>query len=69
MPFITYEGPAFRSQEKREELIQALTDAVAQSVGVPQEDVVILIKEQGGPHMTKTGQAVSVAGKFLAGRS
>ena len=69
MPFITYEGPALRSQEKREELIRELTRVVAQSVGVAAEDVVILIKEQGGPHMTKTAQAVSVGGKFVAERS
>lgn len=66
MPFITYEGPLIPSQEKREELAQGITNCITKVLGIPSEDVVVLVKEQGGPHMSKTPRAVSVGGRFVS---
>ncbi len=65
MPFITYEGPQIRPMEKRRQLVQGSTSLVAELLEIPQGDVVVLIKEQGGPHMTKTPEAISVGGRIL----
>lgn len=67
MPFLTYEGPLIHSQEKKQELAQGITNCIAQVLGIPPEDVVLLIKEQGGPHMSKTPRAICVGGRFLSG--
>lgn len=65
MPLIMYEGPQLRSPEKRRKLVEGITSAVAHALEIPEEDVVVLVKEQGGPHMTKTPEAMAVGGKML----
>ena len=60
MPIIIFEGPALETDKKRE-LIRGLTDAAASATGLPPEQIITILHENGPGR-------VGVAGELLADR-
>lgn len=65
MPFITVEGPKFRDSAAKREYLKKLTELTAQSYGMANDTVVVLLKEMGGPHMFDSPQSIASGGKLL----
>lgn len=65
MPFITIEGPKFKDSAAKKEFLMKLTELTAQSYGMANDTVVVLLKEMGGPHMFDSAQAIASGGKLL----
>ena len=61
MPNITIEGPVIKDVDKKRILVQELTDASTKAYGLPQEAIIVLIKEN-------PPENVGVAGKLLIDR-
>lgn len=61
MPNITVDGPAIKDVEKKRILVQELTDAATKAYGLPQETIVVVIKEN-------SLENVAVGGKLLIDR-
>ena len=68
MALITIEGPQIGSPEIRKHLMKRITEAAARNWGISEEDVVVLIKEQGGAHMRDSSQSLSRGGRILTER-
>lgn len=58
MPIITIEGPKIEDLETRRALVRELTDAAARAYGLPQEKMIVLIRES-------TPDQVAVGGDLL----
>ena len=61
MPNITIEGPAIKELEKKRILVKKITDAAVEAYGLPEEVIVVLIKEN-------SPENVSVGGKLIIDR-
>ena len=61
MPNISIEGPVIEDVDKKRTLVQELTDAATKAYGLPQETIVVVIKEN-------SPENVSVAGKLIIDR-
>ena len=61
MPNITIEGPAIKELEKKRILVKKITDAAVEADGLPEEVIVVLIKEN-------SPENVSVGGKLIIDR-
>ena len=61
MPNISIEGPVIRDVDKKRILVQEVTDAATKTYGLPQETIVVLIKEN-------SPEDVGVAGKLIIDR-
>lgn len=68
MALITIEGPQIKSPEIRKQLMKEVTEVAARNWGISEEDVVVLVKEQGGAHMRDSAQSLSRGGKVLTER-
>ena len=62
MPNISIEGPVIENVDKKRILVQELTDAATKAYGLPQETIVVLIKEN-------SPENVGVAGKLIIDRT
>jgi 4-oxalocrotonate tautomerase len=61
MPNISIEGPDIEDVDKKRTLVQELTDAATKAYGLPQETIVVVIKEN-------SLENVGVAGKLIIDR-
>ncbi|MGA1871908.1 MAG: 4-oxalocrotonate tautomerase DmpI [bacterium] len=61
MPNITIEGPVIKDVNKKRTLVKELTDAAAKAYSLPQQTIVVLIKEN-------SPENVGVAGTLLIDR-
>ena len=61
MPNISIEGPVIKDIDKKRILVQEVTDAATKAYGLPQEVIVVLIKEN-------SPENVGVAGKLIIDR-
>jgi len=61
MPNISIEGPRIEDVDKKRILVQEMTDAASRAYGLPQEAIVVLIKEN-------SPENVGVAGKLIIDR-
>jgi len=61
MPNISIEGPVIEDVDKKRTLVQELTDAATKAYGLPQETIVVVIKEN-------TPENVGVVGKLIIDR-
>ncbi|TAK32850.1 MAG: 4-oxalocrotonate tautomerase [Chloroflexota bacterium] len=66
MALITIEGPQIRPPEYRKELVREITELAAQHWGIGIEEVVVLIKEQGGAHMRESAGSLARGGVLLS---
>lgn len=58
MPNITIDGPPLRDLDKKRQLVQTVTAAAVKAFGLPQEAMVVILKEN-------PPENVAVAGKLL----
>ena len=65
MPYITVEGPKLRSMEEKRALVRELTEVCCRRFGLPANSFVMLVKEQGGPHMRDSAEALAVGGRLI----
>jgi len=61
MPNITFEGPKIKDIGKKRELIKTVTDAAVKAYGLPQQAIVIVIKEN-------SPENVGIGGELLIDR-
>lgn len=61
MPNITFEGPKIEDIGKKRELIKTVTDAAVKAYGLPQQAMVIVIKENNPEN-------VGIGGELLIDR-
>ena len=61
MPNVSLEGPAIRDVDKKRTLVREITDAATKAYGLPEETIVVVIKEN-------SPENVSVAGKLIIDR-
>ena len=61
MPNISLEGPAIKDVDKKRTLVREITDAATKAYGLPEETIVVVIKEN-------SPENVSVAGKLIIDR-
>lgn len=66
MALITLEGPQIKPPELKKELVREITEVASRNWGIPPEEVVVLIKEQGGAHMRETAESVARGGRLLS---
>ena len=59
MPIITIEGPGIKDLDTRRALVRELTDAAVRAYGMPQEKMIVLIREN-------TPEQVAVGGELIA---
>jgi len=61
MPNISIEGPVIEDIDKKRILVQEVTDAATKAYGLPQETIVVFIKEN-------SPENIGVAGKLIIDR-
>lgn len=61
MPNITVDGPVIEDVEKKRTLVKEMTDAATKAYGLPQEAIVVVIKEN-------SPENVGVGGKLIIDR-
>ncbi len=61
MPNISIEGPVIEDVGKKRILVQEVTDAATKAYGLPQETIVVFIKEN-------SPENIGVAGKLIIDR-
>ena len=61
MPNISLEGPAIKDVDKKRTLVREITDAATKAYGLPEETIVVVIKEN-------SPENVGVAGKLIIDR-
>jgi len=61
MPNISIEGPVIEDIGKKKILVQEVTDAATKAYGLPQETIVVFIKEN-------SPENIGVAGKLIIDR-
>lgn len=61
MPNITIDGPVIEDVEKKRNLVKEMTDAATKAYGLPQEAIVVVIKEN-------SPENVGVGGKLIIDR-
>ena len=61
MPIINIEGPVIKELDKKRELVKEITEAATKAYGLPEEAIIILIKEN-------TKENVSVGGQLIIDR-
>ena len=59
MPNITIEGPRIKDIEIKRTLVKKLTDAATKAYGLPEETVVVLIKENQPENVGVGGQLIA----------
>jgi 4-oxalocrotonate tautomerase len=62
MPIINLDGPLIRDLDVRRKLVSELTAAAARAYGMPEEKIIILIREN-------TPEQVAVGGTLLSDRT
>lgn len=65
MALVTIEGPQIRPAELKKELVREITEVAARHWGIKEEDVVVLVKEQGGAHMRESAESLARGGRLL----
>lgn len=58
MPHITLSGPKIESLDKKRELTRTLTAAAVKAYGLPEETIVIVIKENAPENVSVGGQLI-----------
>ena len=61
MPNITIEGPVLKDTNRKRTLVKELTEAATRAYGLPEETIIVLIKEN-------TQENVGVGGQLLIDR-
>lgn len=63
MPIVSVNLMEGRSEEQKENMIAAVTDALAESLGAPRETVRIIINEMPKQHFGIGGQSAKMLGR------
>lgn len=58
MPHITLSGPKIDNLDKKRELTRAITDAAVKAYGLPEETIVVVIKENAPENVSVGGQLI-----------
>ena len=61
MPNIVVDGPVIKDIEKKRVLVREMTDSAVKAFGLPEQAIVVIIKE-------KSPENVGVAGKLVSDR-
>ncbi|MGA1862602.1 tautomerase family protein [Deferribacter thermophilus] len=63
MPIITAEGPKINDLEKRKEFVKTVTEAASKYFNLPEESIIILIKENSPENVSVGGKLISEKNK------
>ena len=58
MPHISLSGPKIDDLNKKRELVRVLTEAAADAYGLPQDTIVVVIKENAPENVSVGGQLI-----------
>lgn len=58
MPHISLSGPRIESLEAKRELVQTITAAAVKAYGLPDETIVVVIKENAPENVSVGGQLI-----------
>lgn len=58
MPNITVDGPVIKDINKKRRLVEKMTDAAAETYGLPKQAIVVLIKENAPKNVGVGGRLV-----------
>jgi 4-oxalocrotonate tautomerase len=59
MPNITVDGPVIKDVDKKRVLVREMTDAAVKAFGLPEETIVVIIKENKPENVGVGGKLVS----------
>ena len=58
MPIITIEGPKIKELDTKRTFVKEMTDAATKAYGLPEEAMVVLIKENSQENVSVGGQLI-----------
>lgn len=58
MPHITLSGPRIESLDKKRELARSITTAAVKAYGLPEETIVVVIKENAPENVSVGGELI-----------
>ncbi|PLY04065.1 MAG: 4-oxalocrotonate tautomerase [Desulfuromonas sp.] len=63
MPIITLEGPPITDIDVRRSLVRELTSSAAKAYGLPEEKIIVLIRENRADQVAVAGELIADRGK------
>lgn len=66
MALITIEGPQIKPVAFKKDLVREITEVASRHWHISPDEVIVLIKEQGGGHMRDSVESLARGGRLLS---